>query len=151
MANNQMEIKIEIANLTRGRIDKKKIERILKEAFFQLVAKGVIQSRIKAEISVVFVGEKRIRKLNSLYRSQNKRTDILSFCYERDGKFLLGELVVCPQVVSQNARKDRVGFKEELAKNLVHGLLHLLGFLHSEKMFSLQSELTKKLKKKKLA
>lgn len=146
-----MEIKIEIANLTRRRVEKKRVTRILKEAFFQLAAKGVVKNRTEAEISLVFVGEKRIKKLNSLYRSQDKRTDILSFCYECDGKFLLGELVICPQVVLENAKKDRVSFKEELAKNLVHGLLHLLGFLHGEKMFSLQDELMKELKEKKLA
>ncbi len=145
-----MKIKIEIINTTRKKIKKKRIKWILKEIFSQLIFKKVIRNNFEAEISVVFVGEKRIRTLNSRYRSQDKKTDILSFCYERNEQFLFGELIICPQVIVRNIQKDKISFKKELTKNLIHGVLHLLGYHHGKVMFLLQDELTIKLKERKI-
>ena len=110
---------IEINNLTLGEVD---------EEFLRGVAKKILKGENKKELnlSIVFVGESRIKKLNKEYRGKNKVTDVLSF---GEG---LNEIVICLQEVKKNARKFNSSFKRELARVLVHGILHLLGYEHEK-------------------
>jgi len=110
---------IEINNLTLGGVD---------EEFLKGVAKKILKGENKKELnlSIVFVGESRIKKLNKEYRGKNRVTDVLSF---GDG---LNEIVICLQEVKKNARKFNSNFKKELARVLIHGILHLLGYEHEK-------------------
>ena len=94
------------------------------------------------DISIVFVGEAESRKINRKYRKKNKSTDVLSFNldsgYNKNGKSLEGELVLCPDVIAKNVRGNKVDFSRELAFVLAHGVLHILGWRHGKKMFELQ-------------
>lgn len=112
---------IEINNLTTSEVD---------EGFLKGVAKKVLkeENRKEMDLSVVFVSKDKIRGLNKKYRKKNKVTDILSF---GDG---LNEIVICLQEVKKNAKKYKIKLKEELARILIHGILHILGYEHSEKM-----------------
>ncbi len=102
---------IEVANLTRRKIDEK---------FLTGVAKKVLKGENRREdISIVFVSEKRMRELNKKYRHQDKVTDVLSF---GEG---LNEIVICLAVIKT---------KKELVKVLIHGVLHVLGYEHSKIM-----------------
>ena len=122
---------IEIANLTRGSLNKK---------CFKEVAEKVLKGENKkgCDLSIVFVGERRMRLLNRKYRSQDRPTDVLSF--DQSQKFPvipgtkreLGEVVICPQTVRKNAEKFNSTFKEELTRVLIHGILHLLGYDHEK-------------------
>jgi probable rRNA maturation factor len=49
---------------------------------------------------------------------------------DEDSELLLGDVVVCPQVAQDNARKLGRGLAPELETLLVHGTLHLLGYDH---------------------
>ena len=42
----------------------------------------------------------------------------------------IGEVIICLEVVKENAKKFGVTFKQELAKILIHGVLHLCGYNH---------------------
>jgi len=143
-----MNVSIETTNKTKEKISSQKLREVILIFFKFLSLKKVISANFKAEISVVFVGEKKIKDLNAIYRSVAKKTDILSFCYEKKKDFIFGELVVCPQVIKKNAKEDGISFRDELYKNLIHGILHLIGFRHGKKMFSLQDETVFYLKKK---
>jgi probable rRNA maturation factor len=57
----------------------------------------------------------------------------------------LGELILCYDDIRQYADKEGVKVKKELAKVISHGILHLLGFEHGERMFSLQKEVAEKI------
>jgi len=78
------------------------------------------------DLSIVFVGQGRIRKLNKKYREKNKVTDVLSFGEE------LNEVVICLREVKKNAKKYNLTLKKELARVLIHGILHLLGYEHEK-------------------
>ena len=105
-----------------------------------LKAKGY---KFKQEISIVFLNQKEAKALNLQYRNKAYATDILSFEMEN----VLGELVICPQVLKAQANEHQFKFREELGYMLIHGVLHLLGFDHesnrgeAEKMFKLQDQL----------
>ncbi|HHE76410.1 MAG TPA: rRNA maturation RNase YbeY [Candidatus Parcubacteria bacterium] len=89
------------------------------------------------EMSVVLVGESRMRLLNKKYRNKDKPTDVLSFGRTKGvSGFLeseLGEIVICPAAIKKNALKYGVSFEEELVRVLVHGILHLLGYNHERR------------------
>lgn len=110
---------IEINNLTTVSVDKE---------FLKRVAKKVLKSENRKEIdlSIVFVGEARMRKLNKKYRGKNKVTDVLSFGQG------LNEIVVCLREIKKNAKIYDSTFKKELARVLIHAILHLSGYNHKE-------------------
>jgi probable rRNA maturation factor len=110
---------IEFNNLTDFNIDRKLFTGIAKKAL-----KG--ENKERENLSIAFIGPAEIKKLNKKYRGKDKPTDVLSFDYGDDG----GEIVICPQVVKENAKKDGGGFRKELAKVLAHGILHLAGYDH---------------------
>lgn len=100
-------------------------------------------------ISMASVPSSEIRALNDQYRGRDKVTDILSFAeYEsgseiesEDGEELfLGEIVLCCSQIRKAAEEGSFSFSEQLAYVISHGILHLLGVSHSEKMFSIQEE-----------
>ena len=84
-------------------------------------------------LSVRVVGLARSRSLNARYRHKNKPTNVLSFGGAGripDGRYFLGELVICAPVVAREAREQQKTLESHWAHMLVHGVLHLLGFDH---------------------
>jgi len=110
---------IEINNLTTVSVD---------EEFLKKVAKKVLkdENREEIDLSVVFTGEARMRKLNKKYRGKNKVTDVLSFGHG------LNEIVVCLREIKKNAKIYNSTFKKELSRVLIHAILHLSGHNHKE-------------------
>jgi probable rRNA maturation factor len=109
---------IEINNLTKIPVDPK----FLKEIGQKILKK---EGKDNKDLSIVLVGRKKIRELNRSYRKEDRATDVLSFEYNT-----LGEIVFCPEMIRKNAEKFNSTFKKELARVLIHGILHLLGYNH---------------------
>ena len=80
------------------------------------------------ELSVLLVGNPRIRELNRDYRGMDKPTDVLSF--PMDDEHMLGDIVISVDKAGEQAERFGVTFEEEMARLMVHGLLHLLGYDH---------------------
>ena len=112
---------IEINNLTKFKFNKKILEKLAEK-----ILTG--ERKAKADLSVVFIGPAEIQKLNKKYRKKNLPTDVLSFNYGDSG-----EVVICPQVVKQNAKKYGETFEKETVRVLTHGILHVLGYDHEKK------------------
>lgn len=87
-----------------------------------------------AQITLVFVDTKRMKKLNRKYLKKNSPTDVLSFPIQEktpDGKFYLGDIAISvPQAFNQ-CFSQKHGLERELELLTIHGFLHLLGFDHS--------------------
>jgi len=125
---------IEINNLTTvQRID---------EEFLKKIAQKVLEGENKkaSELSIALVGQGRIRELNKRYRGKNRITDVLAFQNKEIG---LGEVVICLREVKKNAKRFSSTFEKELARVLIHGILHLLGYDHEK-----GEEETQKMKEK---
>lgn len=104
-------------------------------------------SEKQVSVSVVFVSPEEIQKLNKQYRRKNKVTDVLSFpeyakkqemVDEVSENIVLGDLIICYDYIVNAADEDEVSLEQEMAYIVSHGILHLLGFRHSERMFALQ-------------
>ena len=94
----------------------------------------------RIEVSVRFASSSRMHKLNSDYRGQQKPTNVLSFPADMpllpldsagQGKLqVLGDIVLCPEVISAEAAAQGKPLADHWAHLLVHGVLHLYGYDH---------------------
>ena len=89
-----------------------------------------------AEVSVRIVDAGEIHALNREYRGKDKPTNVLSFPagevegLPADVPRLLGDIVICAEVVRAEAVQQGKVAAEHWAHMLVHGTLHLLGHDH---------------------
>ena len=125
-----------------------------------------IKGKSSAELSILFVGKKRIRALNKKFRKIDRSTDVLAFGQNVEEKSLclhpirnlrrkhnrrlwrlisngagpeiLGDVVICPEIA-----------QDEIYLCLVHGILHLLGYddSNAKNRTLLEREQTRILKK----
>ncbi|HPN54394.1 MAG TPA: rRNA maturation RNase YbeY [Candidatus Moranbacteria bacterium] len=154
-----MKINLEINNTTHSPIEEKFFEEIAEKtliaANYDFLNLPINEKKIN--VSVAFVTPAEIRKINKNYRQYDSVTDILSFPEYKSTEDLeneinannqpeifLGELILCYNDINEYAKKEGLNFEKELAKVFSHGLLHLLGFSHGEKMFFLQDQVANK-------
>ncbi len=100
--------------------------------FFLGVAKKILKGENKQieNISIAFVSPEEIQKLNKKYRKKDKPTDVLSFEKVSEFKDEVSEVIICPWQVRENVKESTLSLKKELAKILIHGILHTLGYDH---------------------
>jgi probable rRNA maturation factor len=87
-------------------------------------------------LSIRVVGMARSRSLNARYRSLDRPTNVLSFAgagSAPDGRFFLGELVICAPLLAREARVQHKTLEAHWAHITIHGVLHLLGFDHERR------------------
>ncbi|MGA1844298.1 MAG: rRNA maturation RNase YbeY [bacterium] len=90
------------------------------------------------EVSILFVSDRYVRRLNKCYRGIDQPTDVLAFSM-REGEWtdiqpqLLGDVVISVETAARQAKEVGHGLDRELTILLVHGILHLLGYDHMEK------------------
>lgn len=80
------------------------------------------------EISILLTTDEEICELNSKYRKKEKATDVLSF--PMDDPVLLGDVVISIERAFEQAGQYGLSADEEIARLLIHGTLHLLGYDH---------------------
>ena len=88
------------------------------------------------EISILFIGDQRIRDLNKQFRNIDRPTDVLSFPQivagelETPGTLILGDVAISLETARYQSEEHGLSFEEELTLLLIHGILHLLGYDH---------------------
>jgi len=106
-----------------------------------------------SELTIRVVSEEEISELNQTYRAKSGPTNVLSFPFEMpDFGFdeelgesqldefekmdipLLGDLVICAAVVNREALEQKKPFDAHWAHMVIHGVLHLLGYDHIQKI-----------------
>ena len=81
------------------------------------------------EISLAFVDNTTIHRLNKQYLDHDEPTDVLSFPYSAgNAKKLEGELVLGVEIAKEQAAERGHDVQAELALYVIHGLLHLCGY-----------------------
>ena len=103
----------------------------------------------EVEMTVRIVDEAESHELNLNYRGKDRPTNVLSFPFECPDEVelpLLGDLVICRQVVEREAQEQDKPVMAHWAHMVVHGSLHLLGYDHikddeAEEMESLETQI----------
>ena len=103
----------------------------LDRARLREVARAVLEGEAVKdyEISLVFVDNATIHRLNKQYLDHDEPTDVLSFPYSAaNAKKLEGELIMGVEIAKEQAIERGHDVQAELALYVIHGLLHLCGF-----------------------
>ncbi len=128
---------IYLRNTTRRhRIATRRIERAARTL---LTAVG----RPTAALSLSFVGDAAMRRLNREHRGKDRTTDVLSFPLhepfavpKRAGpggpELLLGDIIISLDVAARQAARYDAALEREIERLLIHGVLHLLGHDHEQ-------------------
>jgi len=96
-------------------------------------AKGSAKNTATFEVTVRLVDIAESQALNDQYRNKNKPTNVLSFPFEVPEGIelnLLGDLVICADIVENEAQEQNKTINDHWAHMVIHGCLHLLGFDH---------------------
>lgn len=129
---------IEVTNLTKTKIDTSFLQKVVRAAFAVLGEKGL------KEISLVLVGEAKIKALNKKYLNRDRVTDVLSF---ED----LNEIFICLPQAKRQSKLLKTPLKSELMRLLVHGIVHLKGYEHeksakeAERMLKVEEKILEKI------
>ena len=89
----------------------------------------------ESELLIRMVDKNEIQNLNKTYRHQDKPTNVLSFPSDLPIEIdeeILGDVVICLEVVKQEAQDQQKIFLDHLTHMAIHGTLHLLGYDHIE-------------------
>ncbi|WP_129596775.1 rRNA maturation RNase YbeY [Anaerophilus nitritogenes] len=121
------------------------IEKLIVDAVFLALEKEGVSNEV--EVSVSFVDNEEIHKLNKEYRGVDRPTDVLSFPqYENAGdieKFSsLGDIVISLEKAKEQAKEYEHSFEREVLFLTVHSMFHLFGYDHDTE------ENTKKMRQK---
>jgi probable rRNA maturation factor len=121
------------------------------ERWFELVQR-IVEDQVHGDrevvLSVELVEPDQMAELNREHLGGDGPTDVLSFPIDGDPDagadgpppslgsageppWMLGDIVICPDVAARNAPDHAGTYDDEIALLLVHGLLHLLGMDHA--------------------
>ena len=95
-----------------------------------LAAEGIRE----AMLSITFLGTRAMAALNRKHLGHRGATDVISFAFAASGRRgpVVGDIYIAPDVARTNARRHGIAGREEMARLIVHGVLHVLGYDHAE-------------------
>ena len=100
------------------------------------IARSTLRSeRVRhALISIALVDRPTIARMNRDHLGHSGPTDVISFGFTRAASTdpVVGDIYICPDVARENARAHGASVREEIARLVVHGILHTLGYDHPE-------------------
>jgi probable rRNA maturation factor len=102
---------------------------------------GVAPAGARGSVTVALVSDSEIRRLNRRFAQVDRVTDVLAFGREAAGDpgparlggvVHLGDIAIATGVARRQARGDGHALRTELRILALHGLLHLLGYDHTQ-------------------
>ena len=121
---------LEIANRQRR-------VRLLREEIGTLVSHVLEEEGKEHSVAIAFVGVQTMRCLNREWMGEDRPTDVLSFLMGDPppgpcaSDIPSGEIVICTPICEESSRTRAIDLHREVARMLIHGLLHLLGYDHA--------------------
>lgn len=115
--------------IERGRVPVSRA-RVRRAADHVLRSEGVRD----ALLSIAFVSDRTIARLNRQHLGHRGPTDVLSFGFAPAGRgsAVVGDVYIAPGVARRQAAAHGAAIREELLRLVVHGVLHVLGHDHPE-------------------
>jgi probable rRNA maturation factor len=100
------------------------------------IARAVLRAeRVRsAHLSITFVSARSIASMNARHLGHQGATDVISFALspnEADDT-VTGDVYIAPEIARRNAAVHGASAREEIARLVVHGVLHVLGYDHPE-------------------
>jgi probable rRNA maturation factor len=120
----------------------------LAAARVEAIARATLASeRVRdAMLSITFVSNAAMARLNAKHLGHRGATDVISFGFRGSGTHapVVGDIYIAPAMARANALEHGVPVREELARLVVHGTLHVLGYDHPEADARMKSPMWKR-------
>tara|TARA_Y100001935_G_scaffold170741_1_gene140889 strand:+ start:672 stop:1112 length:441 start_codon:yes stop_codon:yes gene_type:complete len=102
-----------------------------------------------AKISIIFSKYQVLKELKIKFFNIDSNTDVIAFNLNEDIKNIDGEIYISPEIAKKNSRKFKNSFDDEIRRLIIHGTLHLIGYLDNNKtqkvkMNNIENEFLKK-------
>lgn len=85
-----------------------------------------------ALLSVTLLTRRAIAALHREHLGHAGPTDVISFGFRDPAGAVIGDVYICPEIATANAKQHGVSVREELLRLVVHGTLHVLGHDHPD-------------------
>jgi probable rRNA maturation factor len=109
----------------------------LKEFLLSIFRKeGVPVNRV----DIIFCTDNYLLSLNVDFLNHNYYTDTLSFILSNPKDPVIGEVYISIERIKSNARDLKISYQNELCRVIIHGCLHLCGYLDKPKKASIKME-----------
>jgi len=79
-------------------------------------------------LSIILVDDKKIKEINKQFLNKEQPTDVIAFVLDEKDEDDWGEVYISLDRAREQARIFNTSWKEELARYVIHGILHLLGY-----------------------
>jgi len=127
-------VAIEVVNRQRlCALDREQVAQTAAEVLAAIRRRG-------ASLTVAFVRDRAIRRLNRDYRGKDRATDVLSFptADDEEDAFIhslpdaghLGDIIISTDAARRQADEAGHSFEREVSELVIHGALHLCGYDH---------------------
>lgn len=101
---------------------------------------GIARAVLRAEkvrdamLSITFVSNPVMTRLNQRHLRRNRPTDVIAFGFRRASKHapVIGDIYIAPAVARASAAANGITVREEIVRLVVHGTLHVLGYDHPD-------------------
>ena len=95
-----------------------------------LIKRVFVDKKIKdAELSCIFCNDNFLLKLNKKFLKKNHFTDVIAFRLNNyEEKKIEGEIYISLPRAKENAKVYEQPYEKEVARLIIHGCLHLLGY-----------------------
>ncbi len=96
--------------------------------------KSVIISEGKkaGDIQYIFCDDNQLLLINEKFLNHDTFTDIITFPNTENRDIISGEIYISLERVNENCIKHKSTFKEEISRVMVHGILHLIGYVDKQ-------------------
>jgi probable rRNA maturation factor len=121
---------LDISNFTKGALPRVPFVELYKEIL-----------GAKYELSISFVSTTKMRALSQAYKGDPTHMNVLSFPISKSS----GEIVMCPPAIRAEAKSFGETYQKHLIFLVIHGMLHLAGFVHGSKMESAERRIWRKM------
>lgn len=107
---------------------------------FEAIATAILGSSY--ELSLAFVGDTTMRRLNKTHRDKDYATNVLSFPYDEKN----GEIILDLRVIKKEAAQAKQSYRTYCAYIFIHGCLHLKGYDHGHIMEKKETQYLRRFK-----